>query len=264
MYGHLQLPRDPCLADYSDDFYVESAPRAKVFARAAKALGQGRSLWVRGPVGSGRDSLIKRLASLHAPKARQAAVLAGKGPLMTSLAQALGCMKRDASPLEMAEAVYARLLEGFWLGGPCLVFLPAHDFADPSDREEISILAGLRTLGHPLALVAGCGAGEPPIEGMEVVELELPGSEELAAFLRRRLGLCGAPGLYDEVVLEVSSSAKGYGKALTLFARRLGILGFVPASAAVRSTPPELQGAELFSPRDVEEVGWLLDAISRK
>lgn len=264
MYGHLGLTRDPCFAEYADDSYVESAPRARVNAQAVKALDSGRSLWLKGPAGSGRDSLLRRLASLYAPKSGRAVVVAGKGPLLLSLAQALGCFKRDASALELAEAVYARLLEGFWQGGPCLVFLPLQEFTDPSEREELSILSALRIVDHPLALVVCRGVGDPPCEGMEVVELTLPTPDELAALLRRRLALCGAPGLYAEVVLEVSGSAKAYGQALKVFGRRLGVLGFMPSVAAPQALSPQAGEAELFSPRDVEEVGWLLDAISRK
>lgn len=263
MYGHLALTRDPCLAEYWDEFHVEAPSRARVFARALKALEAGTPLWVRGQPGSGRDSFVRRLASVNAPSSGSASIIAPKGPLLAALAQALGSFKRDAGPVELAETVYSRLLEGFWHGGPCLLFLPLQEFADPAERGELSILLGLRVMDRQPALPVCRGVGDPPCEGFEVVELELPTPDELAALLRRRLALCGAPGLFDEAVVEVSSS-KGYSRALNQFGRRLGQLGFLPADRPAPSQPREAQGSELFSPREVEEVGWLLDAISRK
>lgn len=269
MFGHLDLTRDPTRHSYEDSTYVESKRRAGAYAACAAALDAGNSLWVRGPAGSGRESLVARLASRYAPGAARASATLTRGqegsaPLLRRLHSNIAGANPSEEALDLAEGVYGKLFEGFRAAGPCLIFICPPDSLDGADLTELLLLGELTFLGLPVARIVACGEGPPPVEGMAEVVLEEPDAGELTGFLRQRLALCGGSSLLGAAE-EACGAAGGYSGALGRLGEVLGVRSFMPPPAAGVKPPPPTSGeSAIFSPGAVEEVEWLLDAISRK
>lgn len=264
MYESLGLARDPFLPHFDEKLHVTDDGVRRLLKTSLNAVKAGRSLWVRGPSGSGRESFVTSLAERLAadrPVAMPFATVREDGrTLLASLYSSLCVEPPPAETLGLCEAVYSRLAEVFWTASPVLCIAKA-DAMTPVDLEELGIIAELSFMGKAVVTVIACGEGEPPLPGMEVVELGAPTSAQLAHMLTARLALCGGAGLFDAQVDQLLKNASGYSDALRLGSEALARARFSLATATERE-PEQLSAPGLFPAETLDEVGRLLEEIS--
>jgi hypothetical protein len=273
VYRRFGLSRDPFVLDYDGALYHETRARRVSRAAAEAALAAGRSVWVSGPPGAGRQSFLLRLgeglseAGVPVVLVQGAKTEDGAG-LLSLLYRRLRDDDPPVDPLEAAEGVYAALLDGLWRGGPAVLF-PEPDGVSPTAREELELLASLRFLGRTVSPLALCGGGPPPWPDMLHVQLEPFSASELSDILRHRSLLSGRVEVLDEETLVgISTRASGVGDALSRAGDSLARLAYLRAGEAalpkMRQAAAAEPGSSLFSAEALGEVGRLLDAISEK
>lgn len=263
MFESLGLARDPFSPAYDACLHVEPVGSVRAGKTALAALSSGRSFWVRGPKGSGRESFLAALSE-KLSGTRPVIVIDGggeAGPVLSRLHAALAKgLPPEKNPLSLAEEVYGRLLDGLWRGAPVVVFTRA-DSLSGADFSELEILADLEFMGEKLATVAACGEGEAPPFFGSTVDLGAPQPEALAEMVRARLGLCGGAGLLEEEVDRIANSATGFSDALRLSSLALGRRRYELFTTAPTAPEPS-PGPSVFPADALGEVGRLLDEIS--
>lgn len=269
MQPGLGSSRDPLAPVCDGDLFWESAPRAAVRRRCLELLAEGRGVWLSGPPGSGRSTVLDRLAADLAGEGR--AVLRAEAPVTGAAEEFVAGLLAgvaDGPPPEglllAAEALYARLLEAFAARGtvPCF---PGAVSASGGVVAELEVLASLRVLGRPLVALALAGAGDSPLVGLETVRLPPPEPVDLEALLSHRLAVCGATGLLaPAAIADVAARAVGFEDAMARARRARAQASFERALAEVPA--PSTRGAEpprpsLFDPAELDEVSRLLDSL---
>jgi hypothetical protein len=243
MLQQFGLTKDPFAPVWDGALFWETPERAEARKRILAALGEGRGVWVRGPSGSGRGTLLARLsaelAAQGVPVLRPATDAPTDGlAFLTELADTGGCLGERPELVSRAEALYACLLARFCSTGPILV-VPTADPLPSGAWEEAEILAGLRIAGYPLVRLLLAGEGAVSIDGLQEVELPFMGPEDVRAFLAHRASVCGnATLLPSEVLEEIGDSAHGLGHALVLARKHLARMAFqidLPPPAAADS-----------------------------
>lgn len=270
MYRSLGLSRDAFAPVCDGALFWENAQRARARKTAMSALRSGRGVWLRGGEGSGRGVFLARVAGDLALEGRPVLFCEDPAPttpedLLSGLLDACGAMDpRRGDLLAQTEAVYSRLLETFCQAGTTVV-IPAPGPIPPNLVEEMEILAGLRVLGRPLAVVALAGEGAPNCEGLEEVRLPVPGPDDLRACLAHRAAACGRPDLFDsDRLLDIVSRAGGFGNAVQRARHEVARLAFQGAgSASSRSDVSDEPdgGPQFLDAHELGEVDRLFESL---
>ncbi len=265
MHRVLGLSCDPFGPTWEDALYWESPARKRVREDAREALRGGRSVWLQGVRGSGRETLTRKIA-LDLALERRAVLFADAAcpsteyELLARLCTVAGAAPSDAGSTGLAEGLYRRVLRAFCRTAPVVV-VPSGAPSDGVPAAELEMLAGLRLAGHPIAALLAWGDGEPPFEGFQTFEIATPPESELRACLSHRLAACGAPDLLSSDELEINlDGVRGFEEALER--GRLALCRLVFERTAQETTAQALAPtAGPFDPTEVGEVGRLLDSL---
>lgn len=265
MYGKLPLARTPFGPGFDGSLHLESPRRAISVRKAKKLLAQGNDLWVAGPTGAGRESFLANLAEASGNAAapvihigRESRIHAGS--LLEAVHQALFPHSPPSDSLEVAEEIYSSLIKTLSRGTALIVISDTSPWT-AEDKRELTILSELLVLGTRIALIAGCGEGEPPLPTMETLAFTPPEPEEITEILRSRMALVGGVGLLSDELGEVAQRAHGFGQALTLAQNALWRAAFKEEPAEIGSSDaPDKE--PLFKEETLSELGRLLADIS--
>jgi len=262
----LGLSREPFALVADGALYWESDERADLRQELAAALRQGRSVRLQGPPGSGRRSLLARvagdLAAAPVPVALcEAPHEATPEAFLSALGETLGAKApAGADLLTLAEHLYRRLVEVFCTARSAVVVLPW--VAAGAVAEEIGILAELRLLGRPLVAVAVLDA--PPLTGGELVSFAVPPltADDLRDCLAQRCAAVGRADLLPPAALEACLAAPlDLPTALDRARRVLRAQVFAAALGQDATTLPRSE-PPLFDPTQMQEMRRLLDSLS--
>ena len=261
LWKALGLSRDPFAPVADGPLYWETPERARAREQAVEALAAGRSVFLRGPAGSGRETLVARIVDEAAARGRAVLYVVPDGGEQGFLAAALECAGEDPEGLglERAARLYGRLLAVLCERGTPVVAVgwPAED---DDTRAEFGILGELRVVGRPLAAVLCFGAGEPCPAGAEVIPVPAPTEADLRDLVAHRLAACGGAHLLDPALLDaVARRARGMGHAVRLARRHLVALAFggaVPGPEPGRAAP-----GRVLDPGAVSEAEGLLSSL---
>jgi hypothetical protein len=276
VYRALGLTRDPFASLCEEELYWEDAGRAALREQVEGLLRAGQGVWLRGPPGSGRRTLLARVGEALALEGRAVAWCADSVPPAPGTSQNLlsriGAVTGSGpggggDVLSTASNVYSRLLDGFCRGGPVVVFLPGETLGfRGADRVELEILGQLRLVGRPLVALGLWGEGPPPWEGLTELEMPALTPADVREVLRHRAAACGRPDLLASEALDrlAADPSRGLGHALSLarveLARRIfcsGSDGSSPGETQAEDTPPQ----RVLDPSALNEVERLLDAL---
>lgn len=271
MYEVPTLSRDPFAAPCDGSLYWENRERRALRGAALDHLRSGVGVWLSGPPGSGRSTLLARVAEEGVQAGLP--VLWSESPpgcapevFLEAANEAVSDVPPSGDLLSLASGLYARLLEGFAEAGTVLCF-PGLEAPTVGALAEAAILSRFRLAGRPLAVLALCGDGEPPFPGLEKVTLPCPSPAELESCLRHRAAGCGKPdALSDAGFASVASSARGFGDALARARRALSRAAF-RASLAPKAEPPAMPSpgpvvrAGVLDPAQLSELSSLLESL---
>ncbi len=249
----------------SEGFLFHESGRLKAATRAAEAaFASGTGVWVKGPPGSGRESLISHIAQRienqgwNVARVRRIPASVPCG-VMGFLHRALCPPPIPPDHAEVCEAVYESLLDGLWLGQKNIVAFESPFPHSISDTDELGLLTRLGFRGRPLALLLAWGEGHAPLPGMAELELKAPDLSEMLEIAKSRFA--GSPGYDhgDELLSEIA-------------ARSSGLEDFIAYVKLLPSGGPEIREAlapgleatpsTVFPSALIDEVGKLLEAIS--
>jgi type II secretory pathway predicted ATPase ExeA len=257
---------------YSVELYWEGRRLRTALSSALGAVKAGRSVWVKGPPGSGRQSFIKHLLAKLSKLGLPVAVIDTPPPsdaerFIEMLHRWLSDKPLAKSHIERCETLYAELLDGLWRGGAVLG-LTEPDQLSSTALDEAAILTQLNVLGVPLVRFVLCGETDAALAEMVTVELPPYTGDELGKILNHRLVMSGNAGVMDtQQIEELATRAGGVSEVLELGQIALGRLlykGAGDATAAGGVTPQntdEKQPRNIFSPEDIATVGKLLKDI---
>lgn len=262
----LGLSRDPFAPAADGALYWESEERAELRRQLADRLLQGCSARLEGRPGSGRRSLLVRVAGDLAEGGAPVALLEAPEPdgpetFLAGLASTVGALPPAGGDLlSLAETLYGRLVDVFCAARPAVVVLPWAPTG--AVAEEVGILAELQLLGRPLVAVAVLGTPALPAGGFAPVSLPDLTPTDLRDCLAHR---CAAAGRVDLLAPDALggclAGAPGLPAALrrARAALRAGVFAAAlrPREAAVSPSPPPV-----LDPAQVQEVRRLLDSLS--
>ena len=254
MWQGLGLRRDPFAAAADGGLFWETPEREAARSRAAEALECGRGVVLVGPEGSGRDTLLARIADEALGRGIPVLWVAPSPDFLASAVEAMGA-EPPATADEAARVVYEAVLERFVERGAVLVAVEGRP--DAGALAELEALAALRVAGQPLALPlwVGDGSAGPPAE---IVPVPRPSREDLRAFLFHRLAAVGGPDLVPLPWIDrIAAHAGGFGDALRLGRQALRALAF---GGEVQEANPPAEPVVL-DPGSVDEVEELLSAL---
>ncbi|MDW7710857.1 MAG: hypothetical protein SCH98_10310 [Deferrisomatales bacterium] len=269
LHGFLGLSRDPFQEGCDDELYLEDPGRYGLRQRLEGSLREGKSVWLRGRLGSGRRTLLARAAATLAAEGRAVAWCGepwlpaeeGGRRVLELLLQVTRAGARASGPTAL-EAVCEELLFGFCRGGPVIAALAGEGLA-PGDQEELAFLSSLRLLGKPLVCIALWGERSSPLEGLEEVRVPPFSPSALRELLLHRATACAGRDLLAPDVLErISEEARSASHALELARTEVAHLVFRggPQSEAACQTAPPPDGGVL-DPSALAEVNRLLHAL---
>lgn len=261
------LSRAPFAAGADDAAFWENETRVELRRGVTDRLRAGRSVWLQGPPGGGRQELLRQvardLAGEHAPVA---VVEPEQATTAAQLLGVLGAVVGGAAPpvgaslLDLAEPLYRALVDVFCELRSAVVVLPWEPLAVLA--EEAAILAELRIAGRPLVAVAAAGSGPPPAAEFEVVPLTAPSAQDLQDLLAHRCAVAGRPDLLPFSVLQrLATEATGFDSALSLARSELSRMTFSAALDEPAPRPAEM-ATPVLDPAQVQEVEGLLAALS--
>lgn len=267
MHHRLGLSRDPFAASDDPALYWESRPRAALRKSALDALRRGQGVWITGPSGAGRQALVRAVCRAAGEEGLPLVLLDEPVPPSSSLLAALYPRLRPgptpADPLDLAEGVYAALLDGCWRGGP-VVALGVPDAARAAG-DELALLHALRFLGRAVAPLLLTGGGEAPLPGLLRLEAAPFSREELLSLVRHRCLACGNSAALDaDPWATALDTGVGVGDALALASQALARLAFHAARPEPEPPPEVPEASPLFPSEALAEVGQLLRSLSNK
>ncbi|NOY44776.1 MAG: hypothetical protein GXP50_04915, partial [Deltaproteobacteria bacterium] len=120
MWQGLGLQRDPFGPVADGGLFWEAPEREAVRSRAAEALESGRGVGLVGPEGSGRDTLIARIADEALGRGTPVLWVEPSPDFLASAVEAVGAEPPSTAD-EAARVVYEAVLERFVERGPVLV-----------------------------------------------------------------------------------------------------------------------------------------------
>ncbi|MDF1553031.1 MAG: hypothetical protein P1P84_08215 [Deferrisomatales bacterium] len=266
MERRLGLSRDPFSPLADGELYWESAARGELRRQLAEQLRSGCSVRLEGTPGSGRRSLLARVADELAAGGAPVALLDGPGEetpeaFLAGLAAAVGANPPSgAGLLTLAEHLYCRLVDVFCAARPAVVVLPWAPAGDVA--EEIGILTELRLLGRPLVAVAVVGSPALPTGEFASVAVPELSPDDLCDCLAHRCAAAGRADLLSPAALEAClAGAPGLPTALrrarALWRARVFASALEALEAPATPTPPPV-----LDPAQVEEVRQLLQSLS--
>lgn len=274
MYLLRGLTRDPFAPVCDGSLFWESRPRAQARCTALEILLSGTGVWLSGPPGSGRSTLLAVLAEEIAQGGRRVLwtePAAGLTPeqLLARMVGVVSASPTASSLLDSAETLYAQMLEGFCAAGTVICF-PGLEEPTVGTLAEAAILARFRIAGRPIAALALSGEGEPPFAGLHKIPLPPPSTEDLEACLRHRTAVCGnARALPHEDLTAIAASSRSFGDALEKARQALARTAFLAgAPSAGRNLPGPPIGSEpranVLDRAMLDELSGLLDSLSPK
>lgn len=266
MERRLGLSRDPFAPSADGELYWESEERAELRGQLAAKLLAGHSVCVEGVPGSGRRSLLTRVAGDLAAGGTPVALLEGAGKVgpgafLAGLAATVGAdPPAGADLLTLSEYLYRRLVDVFCATAPAVVVLPWAPAQ--AAAEEIGILAELRLLGRPLVTVAVLSSPSLPAGGFDPIRVPELTPEDLRDCLSHRCAAVGRADLLASSALEgCLAGVPGLPVALgrARLALRAGIFAAaLDAGGAVVHEPR----SSVLDPAQVQEVRRLLESLS--
>jgi len=265
MHRLFGLGRDPFAPVSDGALFWETPERAEVRARLCRLLAEGRGAWVRGPAGSGRETLLARVAEDLAVIGISVLWLGDRwcedtADFLDALASVAVGTQGPAQGTALVFPLYASLLERFCSTGPVAVFVGGG--LGEAARPEAEILGALRVAGSPLAALALCGEGPPPLPDLEEVDLPAPVLGDLRDCIAHRVSVCGGADLFGPADLDaICGVAHGLGDAVRRAREALAGMAYRGGPAA-RSGREGGAGAPVLDAGELETLGLLLGTAS--
>ncbi len=265
MYRLFGLGRDPFAPVSDGALFWETPERADVRARLLRLLAEGRGAWLRGPAGSGRETLLARVAEDLAVAGTTVLWLGDRwceeaGDFLEALGSVAVGAEASSARTDRVFPLYASLLERFCSAGPVAVFLGGG--LGEGARPEAEILGALRVAGSPLTALALCGEGSPPLPDLEEVDLPAPVLGDLRDCIAHRVSVCGGGDLLGPGDLDaICGSARGLGDAVRRAREAFAGMAYRCGPAA-RSGPEGDAGEPVLDVGELETVGRLLGTTS--
>ena len=261
LWKALGLSRDPFAPVADGPLYWETPERARAREQALEHLAAGRSVFLRGPAGSGRETLAARIVDEAAAAGRAVLYVLPEAGGRGFLPAALECAGEDpGGPApEQAARLYGRLLRVLCERGTPVVAVgwPAED---DDTRAEVEILGALRVAGRPLAALLCFGPGPPCPSGAEEIVVPAPAEADLRDLVAQRLAACGGAHLLDAALLDtVAREARGLGDAVRLARRHLLRRAF--GGPGPEGPPAGAGRAGVLDPGVVSEAEGLLSSL---
>jgi hypothetical protein len=265
MYRLFGLGRDPFAPVSDGALFWETPERAEVRARLSRLLAEGRGAWLWGPAGSGRETLLARVAEDLAAAGTSVLWLGdrwceGNDDFLGALASVAVGTQGPGQGAELVFPLYASLLERFCSTGPVAVFLGGG--LGEGARPEAEILGALRVAGSPVTVLALCGEGPPPLPDLEEVHLPAPVLEDLRDCIAHRVSVCGGADLFGPADLDaICGAAHGLGDAVRRAREALAGMAYRCGPTA-RSGPEGGAGDPVLDAGELETLGLLLGTTS--
>ncbi len=261
LWKALGLSRDPFAPVADGPLFWETPERARIREEAVDALAAGRSVFLRGPAGAGRETLVARIVDEAAARGRAVLYVLPEAGDRGFLPAALECAGEDpaGAPPDRAARLYGRLLRVLCERGTPVVAVgwPAED---EDTRAEADILGELRVAGRPLAALLCYGSGPPCPGGAQEIAVPAPAEADLRDLVAQRLAACGGAHLLDAAILDaVAREARGVGDAIRLARRHLLRRAF--GAPGPEGPPAGTEGAGVLDPGAVSEAEDLLSSL---
>ncbi len=265
MYRLFGLGRDPFAPVSDGALFWETPERAEVRERLLRLLAEGRGAWLRGPAGSGRETLLARAAEDLAAAGTSVIWVGDRwcgeaDDFLEALASVAAGGEGPSGGTARVVPLYSSVLDRFCSVGPVAVFLGGG--LGEGARPEAEILGALRVAGSPLAALALCGEGPAPLPDLEEVELPAPTLADLRDCIAHRVAVCGGTDLLGPGDLDqICRAAHGLGDAVRR--ARQALTGMAYRRGPVARSGPEGDARDaVLDVGELEAVGRLLGTTS--